>query len=507
MTTGTGQAHKGPIRRQLFWQLPLAFSVLVFVFCVVFTTVTLSTLRKLVDRTLELENWQVAAELARDLEPYTQDNIDYAGFREHFSVFQRYSPQYRVFFVNADGSANPLFNGTPASSRETVFDTKRIEAALADSSPDQELYTLSYQRHHAVPFSVARMKIGQENGYLLILLRLSDFDPIASLLFEQTGLRLSLVTLGLLALSSVTLSFWIFRVLTRNFYQLLGAVRAYGSGDFSTRVRIERENEIGALSSAVNDMADRILLNINQLKRKDEIRKELIANVAHDLRAPATGILALADTLLLSNASLTEAEMKKCLVGIVESGESLEQMISELFELSRLESGERTASIRSIPPEEILRSASSRFRGLAAKRGVLFEEAFLESLPAVDCDPVLIGRALDNLLGNALKFTAPGGTISLLAKLEVERVQISVQDTGSGIREEDLAKIFERFHQVNRDQGASDLGLGLGLAIVSQVMRLHGLEISVSSELGKGSVFSFSLPLAAPESEKDSERR
>ena len=71
MTTGTGQAHKGPIRRQLFWQLPLAFSVLVFVFCVVFTTVTLSTLRKLVDRTLELENWQVAAELARDLEPYT----------------------------------------------------------------------------------------------------------------------------------------------------------------------------------------------------------------------------------------------------------------------------------------------------------------------------------------------------------------------------------------------------------------------------------------------------
>lgn len=484
-------------RRRLNWQLSIGFSVLVFAFCIVFTSLTLLFLRLLIDRSLEIQNWSLASDLAEELQPSTQGSIDFLAVHQKMDLFRKFSPDVRVFFLDSKGQENYLFSpDTVPSNNRPRFDLNTIEAALQDQDAQPQLYTLSWEKHHKIPFSVARLQMANEPGYLLILLRFSDFNPISGLIFENAALPLVILTILGLVLASIGISWALFRMLTKNFYALLETVRAYRDGDFTKRVSIDSRNEMGELSASVNEMADQIVNQINELKHKDEVRKALIANVAHDLRSPATGILALADTLQISRNRLKEEEFQSCLDGIVESGESLERMIAELFELARLESGELKAELRDQGVDDILSSASSRFHALAKRRGVHFEYSLTNTPTTILCDPFLLGRVIDNLLGNALKFTAEGGTVGLFADIGESHVLLSISDTGSGIPAEELEKIFERFHQVQESDITNDrksLGLGLGLAIVSEILSLHQSQIQVESELGRGSRFSFPI--------------
>ena len=169
-------------------------------------------------------------------------------------------------------------------------------------------------------------------------------------------------------------------------------------------------------------------------------------------------------------------------------------MVNQLFELSKLESGETRANKAECRISELMNAAAVRFGALAHRAEVELLCDSPDSVGVVLADRSLLARVFDNLLGNALKFTPKGGTITLSAEAGSTSVTFRVRDTGPGIPKEDLEKIFERFKQ-GRNSGGLDRGMGLGLAIVSQALKLHDSTIAVESTLGEGSVFSFSLPL------------
>jgi two-component system phosphate regulon sensor histidine kinase PhoR len=230
------------------------------------------------------------------------------------------------------------------------------------------------------------------------------------------------------------------------------------------------------------------------LMRLEEVRRDFVANASHELRTPLAAIRGFAETLLES-AALSPAEQKSYLDVIHRHAQRLSSLVEDLLELSTIESRSLKLEIAAVDVGRIAADliADSRLR---------FEERRIA--PSLQCEGGALAladaRALDqilgNLLDNALKYTEPGGSIEVKVEKRLGRVRVTVADSGIGIPAEDTARIFERFYRVDRARSRALGGTGLGLSIVKHLVQAMGGEISVKSQLGRGSTFSFTLPVA-----------
>jgi two-component system phosphate regulon sensor histidine kinase PhoR len=237
-----------------------------------------------------------------------------------------------------------------------------------------------------------------------------------------------------------------------------------------------------------------VLHDTTDLMRLEEVRRDFVANASHELRTPLAAIRGFAETLLES-AALSPDDQKNYLEVIHRHAQRLSSLVEDLLELSTIES--RTLKLE-IAPVDVARTAEN----LIADSRLRLEErrinAALSSAerPLALADARAIDQVIGNLLDNALKYTEPGGTIEVRVELRLGRVRVSVIDSGIGIPPEDTARIFERFYRVDRARSRALGGTGLGLSIVKHLVQAMDGEISVKSELGKGSTFTFTLPVA-----------
>jgi len=230
------------------------------------------------------------------------------------------------------------------------------------------------------------------------------------------------------------------------------------------------------------------------LQRMDELRRELIANVSHDLRTPLASMQGYLETVLMKNEQLTPAERRSYLEVILNSTERLSRLVQELFELSRLEAQQSRPQIESFSLAELANDLVQKFTPLAAGKGVSLGIRFDDHPPLVAADIAMIERVMQNLLDNAITYTPAGGNVSITIAGRETTVRVSVDDTGVGIAGSDLPYVFDRFYQV-RTKG-SRAGAGLGLAIVKKILEAHGASIAVQSRVDAGSTFWFELPRA-----------
>jgi len=229
-------------------------------------------------------------------------------------------------------------------------------------------------------------------------------------------------------------------------------------------------------------------------EQRDEVealRRELIANISHDLRTPLASIHGYIETLLLKKDDLDKERFTKYLRTSLNNTEKLKNLVEELFELSKLEAQERKLEAEPLNVGELIHDILNNFKITAGEKKIRLEANVPVDLPQVKADIALIDRVLQNLIGNSIKFCSEGDQITVSAERKGELVWITVGDTGKGIAKDDLPHIFNRFHQgTEKKQGA-----GLGLAIVKNILELHKSEFSVKSEINKGTSFSFSLPI------------
>lgn len=447
-----------------------------------------------------MEYWSLADEVASDLVPLFHEDssrlLDLSGMYAVIDRFRRYFPNFELMFLDASGNRVPLDSRGDFDHPQS-YPVTDLEAALHDKSFQPRLHTLTNGNAKRVPFSVARLTIHGVPGYLLILLHRNDLDPTDALLLEDVGTRAAILAVAAVIVLSWAIGLVTFRSLTRNFENLVQVVRAFRDGNYAHRATVSSSNEIGELAHTVNEMADRIVSNLHELNKRDENRRELMSNIAHDLRAPAGGILALTGTLTLQREHLSNEAQERCCQELAICGESLVDMVDELFELAKLESGTVVAEVEEVAVSSLIKGAAARFRARAERKKILFHSP--ANLPplVVMCDERLIGRVLDNLLSNSLKFTSPGGSVSLSVAELPGVVQFSVSDSGAGMSEAEVQQIFERYRQLKNARDIADSGMGIGLAIVAQALFLHHRTMTVQSKLGVGSTFFFELPLAA----------
>jgi signal transduction histidine kinase len=246
-----------------------------------------------------------------------------------------------------------------------------------------------------------------------------------------------------------------------------------------------------------------VLQDVTQERKQEELKRGVISTVSHQLKSPLTSIR-MAIHLLLEEkiGSLTPKQME-LLVAAREESDRLHSILNNLLDISRIESGKVQMNFRKVSPHSMVFEALEPFQMDFKDRNVTLGTEIQDDLPEVWADTARMGHVFANLLSNALRYTPPGGKVTVLGKADEERVQFSVSDSGKGIPSQYLARIFEQFFRVP-DQGA-ETGAGLGLAIVKEIVEAHGGTVKVESRLGEGSTFIFTLKRADRISEVNSQ--
>lgn len=235
--------------------------------------------------------------------------------------------------------------------------------------------------------------------------------------------------------------------------------------------------------------------DITELRRLENVRKDFVANVSHELRTPISSIKGYAETL--QEGALDDKENAKDFLKIISSeADRLASLVNDLLDLSRIESGRIGLKQRPCDVAGTVARAVSGFLKTADRSGIKLLVEVPAGMSPMMVDEGMITQVLYNLLDNAIKYNRPGGSVTVSAKEKLDHLEIEVSDTGVGIPEEDISRIFERFYRVDKARSRELGGTGLGLSIVKHIAQAHGGEVSVSSVLGKGSTFIFTVPRA-----------
>jgi two-component system sensor histidine kinase ChiS len=345
------------------------------------------------------------------------------------------------------------------------------------------------------------------------------YAPVRKLIYVMGAVTLAS------ALVAVGLGVAFARSITKPLKSLTAAATKMSSGMFETRVNIAASNELGKLANAFNSMAHQLEVSFTtleeqnaQLQRLDKLKDEFLANTSHELRTPLNGIIGLTESLIDgATGQLPEPTISNLEI-IAFSGRRLSNLINDILDFSQLKHKNIELQIKPVGIREIVDIVVTLSQPLIGTKNLQFINSVTPDLPLVDADENRLQQILYNLIGNAIKFTESGtveisaNAISLespeLADKESSvtsqlqslilrsKLQITVSDTGMGIAEDKLEQIFKSFEQADGSTAREYGGTGLGLAVTKKLVELHGGEIQVSSKVGIGSQFTFSLPIS-----------
>jgi signal transduction histidine kinase len=295
-----------------------------------------------------------------------------------------------------------------------------------------------------------------------------------------------LVIAGALAAAvALIVARWLARGMTQPLRDMAGAAQKMEKGDYRQRVVTRSRDEVGQLAVAFNRMS-------SELENVERLRRTLVANVSHELKTPISALRAHLENLL---DGVEQAQPETLQVMLAQS-ERLGRLVDQLLELSRLESGDLPLDRAEVPLRPLVSRVLSEVDVTRSRRDVELAQDVPEDLPPVYADPERIYQVLFNLLDNAVRFTPPGGRVRVTAARHDGAVDVTVADTGPGIAAEHLPRVFERFYRVDTARSRDEGGTGIGLAIARSVVEAHGGRIWAESEPGKGSTFTFELPVA-----------
>ena len=334
------------------------------------------------------------------------------------------------------------------------------------------------------------------------------FAPIYQSLFV-TG-----VLLLIALIPALLLSIFFARRMVRPIQTLHVAATQIGSGTWERRIDIRTGDELEELAETFNQMAARLRASYNNLEQQvaertrelgeaitelesaSRHKSDFLANMSHELRTPLNAIIGFSEVLLERMFGEINAKQKEYLQDILSSGRHLLSLINDILDISKVEAGHMDLQPGPFDLRFVLQNAVSLVRERATRQGISVAVDVDAGVGAIEADERRVKQILFNLLSNALKFTPAGGRVTLTAAQVVDAVQISVRDTGIGIRGEDQDRIFEEFQQAG--PGKAVEGTGLGLALAKRFVEMHGGRIWVDSAVGTGSTFTFTLPLHPP---------
>jgi signal transduction histidine kinase len=485
--------------RTLYAKLALALFILFCLVGGVFLVASLYSAHMYQQEVAQRLNYDLASHIVDEHVLLQDGNINQAGLETLFHDLMIINPSLEFYLLAADGSVLS-YSAAPG---KVVRDQVNLGPVVTMLEGNPNLPVLgddprNHERQKA--FSVAPIvSSGETQGYIYAILGSEQVDHITELLDHSFIMRWSVLAVGAALLFALFAGLLVFAFLTRRLRRLSSNMETFRRQNFSAPVPCpspgnDAPDEIDRLCISFSEMARHIHAQMERLRETDSLRRELVANVSHDLRTPLASLRGYLETLTLKDKELTGEERQAYLDTACRHADHLTRLVFELFELAKLDAKELQPNREPFPLAELVQDVTQKFKLRAEQQGVRIEVDAMPDVPFAEADIGMIERVLDNLIDNALQHTPQGGVIQITVADKAGQITVRVQDSGTGIPENELPHIFERFYRKASSGHDNGAGAGLGLAISQRIVELHGSSLSVSSVIDQGSEFAFSLP-------------
>ena len=438
----------------------------------------------------------VAESIARDAQLTDANGLMPNAVRNFFNQLMMVNPSVEVYLLEPDGriAGHAAPEGRLRRDRVDLEPVHRfIDGQMLPILGDDPRSRDGRKVFSAAPLSVN----GRQVGFIYVVLLGEAHDLLAARGSADAVLKTALLSIGMVGLLCLAAGLVAFTLITRPLRRLTESVRQFDMHgappempERSPDVADHSRDEIAVLDAAYRQMVLRISEQWEALTRQDQERRELIANISHDLRTPLSSLHGYLETLLLKDASLEPAERRRYLGIALDQSRRVGALSQSLFELARLEYGFVQPELESFFLADLVQDVFQKFELAAESRHIALQADLASQLPAVRADLGMIERVLSNLLDNALRYTPEGGAIKIAIRAVGQELEVTISDSGPGIPPELREGLFRRPFTVG---GARRDG-GLGLRIVHQMLELHGVSIHLVEGDGQGTTFRFSLP-------------
>jgi signal transduction histidine kinase len=479
--------------RSFYARISTIFLLLIVVLGAGWVAIAFNSARRLFSEVEQVLNRQYARSIAAEIQPMVAGGFDANRVRGAIHYMMVLNPMVEIYLLDAKGRILAYFTGPSDKVERTSVDMGPVHEFVQSGGDRLILGDDPRSVGRTKPFSAAPLSMGSNTGYVYIILGGERYDATLRMIRQSYILRDGMVALLLALLSTLVVGLSLFFLLTRPLRLLAEAVRAFERGERSRRVDVRGRDELAGLGRSFNEMAATIEADMEKLRGAERMRKELIANISHDLRSPLASVRGYLETILLKDEQLT-AETRRNFIEIsLKNTASLQRLVEELFELVKLDTRQVQLKRESFQAAELAQDAVLKLTPGADAAGVSLTVDAPQDLPMVTGDIGLVERVLTNLIENALACTPAGGSVRVSLTRKDGAVQVSVIDTGTGIGPEDLPRIFDRFYRADRSRDRSRGGAGLGLAIAREIVEMHGSVLQVESRINAGTRFSFAL--------------
>jgi signal transduction histidine kinase len=479
----------------LRWKIGITFLITLIVLSFVYLYIAVFTAEMYFQEASQKLNKDIAPHIAAERDYFTNGKANEEELKSVFHNVMIINPSIEVYLLDTKGNILTYYAPNKVVKLKTV-PLAPIKEFIKDKREKFILGADPKKIDGEKAFSAAEVyEDSTPRGYIYVILGGEEYEQASQLVFGSYMLRLGVRSMTITLIAAALISLIALTFITRNIRKIIAVIRRFKEGDLKARIKVKGKSELSEFAESFNDMADTIVKNIGEIKTMDNLRRELVANVSHDLRTPLATIQGYIETIMMKSDTLSEEEKKNYMQIIFSSTERLRNLVEELFELSKLEAKESKPTPEPFPITELIQDIQQKNLVIAKQKNLELALDFPYNLPLVYADISMMERVLQNLIDNAFKFTPEGGTVTIGLVRQKDDIQVSISDTGQGIKKEDIPHIFDRYQKAERIYRNDNVGLGLGLAIVKKILEVHNIEIDVQSSIGEGTIFSFSVPV------------
>ena len=487
----------------LYFKLAAGLGLILLVVGLSYTVFASYMLKQINQSSQQLINHNLAQNLVDDKKIVHDGKIDKNAMKDTFMQYMTINPSIEIYYLDLQGKIL-AYSAEPGKVKRNNVSLQPILNRIA--SPDQLNILGDDPRSHETrkSFSVTTIPNAEKpEGYLYVVLQGEELTKALNTQSQNTIIYLGGLVLAGSLLIGLLIGLYLFYRINLRIKKLQMNVANFVDNDFSaelttdiTKSEIILSDEISELEKHISYMTQHINRQWSALKQQDNLRREMVANISHDLRTPLASIQGYLETLSIKYNDLSDEDRLKYLSTTARQAKGLQKLIDGLFELAKLDAREHEPEMENFPLLELVYDVVAKFEIKAGDKNISLDINSETSNPMVFADLGLIERVLDNLINNAIYYSKSDSNIKVyIAAPEDGSLTVKVIDTGQGIPIDQQELVFERFHQAHTPE-RKDGHAGLGLCIVKKIIELHKQSIWVESKPEQGSQFNFTLAIA-----------
>jgi two-component system phosphate regulon sensor histidine kinase PhoR len=429
-----------------------------------------------------------------DLVDYYLSEMPDISSQEIYSRVKAYAAKAKIRVTLIDGAGRVIIDSDVDYEKIAAMENHlhRPEIEQAELSQLGRDVRLSKSTGHEYMYVAKKIALNTANKFLQATAFLRVSYLLENVNAAAKELRWKIFTAGLLVLLLVlAISMFVSRRITNPLKTITADVNEIAQGNYEKRIDAGTNDEIHQLTESIHKLEARIVSDIAEMERLSKVRSQFLANVTHELKTPLFAIQAYLETLhggAIDDASVNRLYLEKA----KSNADRLEALLSDLIDISRIESKELKMSFRYFSIDELFARAEEEMKDTAAAKGIILHFVSPGSVKVLG-DKERLLQVMSNLISNAILFNPEGTVVKVHSEKNDKHITVFVEDNGIGIAEEHLPRLFERFYRVDEERSRENGGTGLGLAIVKHLLEAHESSIHVESKPGEGTKFNFDL--------------